>query len=160
VDTLEVWHGGVRLNGKYHIAYEADNESGGRCDCCGSYSRTVWGFVERDEHPFAVYYAGRADDHTPGDVDVLFSWGGWGKGATTTKRFCGVQIYLEEARVLCQTADVAELPGFSASAEGFLGEELSSDAAKALKSEWLDAFQAVLMQDSRVNKMVWEGYAP
>jgi hypothetical protein len=59
----------------------------GPCDCCGSQSRRVWGFVHRGETTVCAYFV----FWTPGRIDhgaaVDLVIGSWGDGADPEHRF-------------------------------------------------------------------------
>jgi hypothetical protein len=64
----------------------------GPCDCCGSNSRTVWGYVYRPAGPAAAYFVqwtlGQVDRHGA-HFDLII--GRWGEGADRSER-CSVSL--------------------------------------------------------------------
>lgn len=52
-------------------------EAGTVCDCCGTRSTTVHGFVSRSGDAFAVYYAGWSDRHPERGVTMAIATGEW-----------------------------------------------------------------------------------
>src|ERR1041384_5920606 len=74
-----------------------------RCDCCGTHSRTVWGFARRDEDAHAYYLVHWTVGHVAtygAHFDLVL--GEWGDGTSAVDR-CAVSVEFR------QTADG---PGF------------------------------------------------
>lgn len=62
-------------------------ESGGRCDCCGNESRSVWGMVHQGEPTVAAYWLHWTEGHinNPGaNLDLVI--GRWGDDTTADDR--------------------------------------------------------------------------
>lgn len=79
------------------FAVELLDESGGRCDCCGQASRTVWGLVHQGEATIAAYWmnwtVGHLDD--PGaNLDLIL--GAWGDGTAARDRIAASLVYREQ----------------------------------------------------------------
>ena len=68
------------------LVINPENESRGVCDCCGSESKTIWGYVRSSNQTVAAYYVqwtvGSAN-HYP-NIDLIV--GSWGEGATPKRR--------------------------------------------------------------------------
>lgn len=52
-------------------------EEGATCDCCGTRSSSVHGFVYRDGDAFAIYYAGWSERHPERGVTMAIATGEW-----------------------------------------------------------------------------------
>lgn len=65
---------------------EQTGQSSGHCDCCGTATQRVWGFVSREGAAVAAYFVGwtvgRPDHGATFDLIV----GAWGEGATPETR--------------------------------------------------------------------------
>ena len=77
------------------IRVEPDKSSDfGPCECCGSMSRTVWGYLYREGVSRAVYYVqwtlGQAAKHGA-NVDLLM--GEWGEKSTPEDRVAVSLVY-------------------------------------------------------------------
>lgn len=72
---------------------EATGESGGKCDCCDSDSRSVWGFVHEVDGPtVAAYFVHWTTGHlydAGANLDLVL--GPWGDGTTNKERY-GVSL--------------------------------------------------------------------
>jgi hypothetical protein len=66
------------------FSVEQSGASGGHCDCCGSTTKRIWGFIHRDGATVAAYFVGWAEqcpDHGTSFDLILGMW-----GAATTKQ--------------------------------------------------------------------------
>ena len=57
---------------------EASGASSGRCDCCGTNTKRIWGFVHRNGTPIGAYYVGWTEgkpDHGAAFDLILGKWG-------------------------------------------------------------------------------------
>jgi len=79
------------------IEIEPSAESGGFCDCCGSESRTIWGYVHQAERTLACYYiqwtVGASLETHPANIDLIY--GAWGDGTTERDRCLIAMINFE-----------------------------------------------------------------
>jgi hypothetical protein len=78
-----------------NIAVDPDEQNDvGPCECCGSMSRTVWGYLSVDGQSRAVYYVqwtlGQVPRHGA-NVDLIM--GEWGEDATPEKRVAVSLVY-------------------------------------------------------------------
>ncbi len=56
------------------------------CDCCGKQTKTVWGYIHKEDHPIAAYFVQwttTAPTHNP-NFDFLI--GSWGNDAAESDR--------------------------------------------------------------------------
>lgn len=60
---------------------------GGTCDCCGSTTVRVWGFVHRKEKTISAYFVtwAKGNPHHGARFDLVL--GPWGSSATETDRY-------------------------------------------------------------------------
>ena len=76
---------------------EPDGESGGFCDCCGSHTRTVWGYVHQEQGTIAAYCiqwtVGKPLDTHPANFDLIY--GPWGEGANREDRYAISLVHFE-----------------------------------------------------------------
>ena len=66
---------------------EQSGASGGHCDCCGTTTKRVWGFIQRDGATVAAYFVSWVEqrpDHGAG-FDLIL--GKWGPSATNQDRY-------------------------------------------------------------------------
>ena len=64
----------------------ADENNATQCACCGARSRSVHGFVYRDDDAYAVYYAGWSDGHPGRGVSIAIAVGEWSEGSSSADR--------------------------------------------------------------------------
>jgi hypothetical protein len=125
------------------------------CDCCGRQSRTVTGFVYRDDHAAAAYFVqwtvGAVDSHGA-NFDLIV--GRWGEGATSSDRSA---VALEFRRspdgpafmvvdASSRPAGQSELAGRALSREAVIGTPLARIA--------FDIVDAVWLHDGRIKEIV------
>jgi len=127
------------------------------CDCCGQQSRTVTGFVYRDDAAAAAYFVqwtlGGVDSHGA-NFDLIL--GRWGEGATSSDRSAvavefrrtpdGPAFMVVDASA--RPAGRSELVGRALSREGVVGTPLAKVA--------FDIIDAVWLHDGRIKEIVGE----
>ena len=65
---------------------EEGSTSSGHCDCCGTTTRRIWGYIHRGDATVAAYFVGWTEgkpDHGAA-FDVIF--GAWGEGTAKQDR--------------------------------------------------------------------------
>ena len=132
---------------------EPTEESFGICDCCGSQTRTVWGYVrEEGEGTVASYFVqwtvGRSIEDHPANFDLVY--GAWGEETTKSDR-CAISLVHFESEgvpgvsvIDANSRPVAssELVGAAMSREELVGTPLAQRA--------FSIFDSVLSQDVRL----------
>ena len=138
------------------ITVEPDKSNDtGPCECCGSMSRTVWGYLSVDGNSRAVYYVqwplGQVKKHGA-NVDLLM--GQWGEGTTPEQRVAVSLVYRvgpngpEFASIEATGRPHAEsgLAAHCIPARHVLGNRVGADAYAFL--------HAIFGQDPRVKELV------
>jgi hypothetical protein len=123
----------------------------GPCECCGSATRRVWGFVHSQDRAVAAYYVQWAVDRFP-DHGAMFDLvlGRWGEGAKATDRVLVTMDYrLTGAGPAFMVVDSAGRP---ADDQGLIGRALGRDEVigQPIANEAFSVADAVLAQDTRV----------
>ena len=121
----------------------------GPCDCCGTFSRTVWGYVHHDNLARAAYFVRWAEGHPEHGATFLFSVGRWGDGAAATDRVAvALSCTIGGDRPSFMVVDATSSPW----KEEFLGRPLqgSEVIGTPLAGEIFGMVDQVLAQDSRV----------
>jgi hypothetical protein len=62
-------------------------ESDGRCDCCGTRTKRVWGFVRRIGEPIGAYFVSWTEGKPDHGAAFDLILGKWGDDATRNDRF-------------------------------------------------------------------------
>lgn len=131
---------------------EPTEESGGICNCCGSVSRKVWGFVHQDGRTVAAYFVhwtvGKSLETHPANFDLIY--GRWGDGAQKEDRCAISLIHFEnQDRPGVMVIDADSRPHTS---NGLAGSALRRDevVGTPLASQVFAIFDAVLLQDPRL----------
>jgi len=127
----------------------------GPCDCCGSKSRTVWGFVHRGDATEAAYFVqwtlGQVERHGA-NFDLII--GKWGDG-TESKDRCAVSMELHRTSdgpsftvidAVGRPAASSELVGKPLAREEVIGTPLAKQAFELADAVWL--------QDKRIAEIV------
>lgn len=69
------------------LEIEPTGESTGHCDCCGSTTKRVWGFVHRDGDTVGAYFIGWAEGRPDHGASIELILGKWGEAATRQERY-------------------------------------------------------------------------
>lgn len=81
------------------------------CECCGRYSRTVHGFVYRNDDAYAVYYAGWSEGHPERGVTMAIAMGEWGDDSDASDRVSvGVRAFASSSEIHFSILDPEESP--------------------------------------------------
>ncbi len=135
----------------YFVEFNSSDAREGTCSCCGSTTRTVWGYVYRDDDAFAVYYFRWSRGHEPG---MLLSWGGWGEGAEVDqRRVVGLGLSVVDGKAATQLVRADTLPGVPADLST-LGRVVEPAEAKGTRGEWFGAYSNVLAKDPRIGVLL------
>jgi hypothetical protein len=134
----------------FRLEFDETNEKPfGPCECCGTMSRTVWGFVYRDSNAYAVYYVRWTPGHVEKDAlfDVIF--GPWGDDAGPPDRaMCsmelrkGVGFRVRDARTDGRSTTLAET---LLTREAFLG--------LPIKDEIFTLVDTIYLEDNRIAEL-------
>ena len=117
----------------------------GPCDCCGSNSRTVWGYVYRGNDAEAVYYVhwslGKVAEHGA-HFDLII--GQWGEGSEDTDRQTVSLEFQPGLGVMVIDAGPRKI-----ATERIAGKALSRDEVigTPLAQQAFDIFDAIWLQD-------------
>jgi hypothetical protein len=129
-------------------------EAGTVCDCCGTRSTTVHGFVYRGGDAFAVYYAGWSHQHPERGVTMAIATGEWAEGSGPHDR---TSIGLEARPTATEIQFTIVGPEQSPWGETPLfGRMLSRDRAKASPSlkTTLEVAELIVRDDPRVRAVL------
>jgi hypothetical protein len=66
---------------------EESGFAGGQCDCCGTPTKRVWGFVRRAGEPVGAYFVGWTDGKPDHGAAFDLILGKWGSSATKQDRY-------------------------------------------------------------------------
>jgi hypothetical protein len=127
----------------------SDESRQGPCDCCGTFTRTVWGYVAEHSGTRAAYFARWAEGHPEHGATFLFSVGRWGDGTTPADRVAvALTCVINDGAPGFMVTDAASAPWTDA----FLGRllERSEVVGTPLAQEVFTMVDAVLAQDPRV----------
>lgn len=133
---------------------EPTEESEDFCDCCGSQSRSVWGYVhETDGATVASYFlhwtVGKSLEDHPANFDLIY--GAWGDGATKNNR-CAISLVHFETEGVPGISVInandrpiasSELVGSAMSREDIIGTPLAKQV--------FAIFDSVIQQDNRLS---------
>jgi hypothetical protein len=126
----------------------------GPCDCCGSMSRFVTGFVMRDGEPYAGYQVhwklGNIEKHGAGFFIIL---GQWGEGAVAADRYAVALRYRADAKA---TGFVVEDAGETRIASHpLLGRPLPREEVidTPLAQEVFDIVDFIWLHDDRITEI-------
>jgi hypothetical protein len=137
------------------ITVEPDgSRENGICACCGSVSRVAWGYVRRDEKPFAAYFVHWTRGHVSeqgANIDLIM--GQWGHGTTAEQRVGVALLYrLLSTGPAMMIVDGAGRPSFDSP---LVGRPLGrADVIESpLAKDVFAVADAILDQDGRVDEL-------
>ena len=143
----------MKNRGPQVIDIEPDGESGGFCDCCGTESRTIWGYAYIGGNAVACYFlqwtVGASLEAHPANFDLIY--GNWEDGASEADRCAVSMIHFEQdGRPGSMVIDASERPvarsplvGHVLKREEVIDTELAGRA--------FDIFDAVITSDPRLS---------
>jgi hypothetical protein len=115
----------------------------GPCKCCGNMSRTVWGYIQRDEEMIAVYYVhwtlGRVDH----GVRVELIIGKWDDDASaddrsTVELACRVQKGEPQFMIRDAGPKQDELAAHALRRDQVVGTPMAAEIFKMVDAIWLN----------------------
>lgn len=65
---------------------ELSGESGGHCDCCGSTTKRIWGWVHQGDATLAAFFVGWTEGRSDHDQAFDLVVGRWGDSTTPDER--------------------------------------------------------------------------
>lgn len=101
------------------LTVEPSGESGGHCDCCGTATRRIWGWVHYSEGTLAAYFVGWTEGKPDHGVAVDLALGFWGDTTTPEDRYAVALDYRHGANtftIVDATDRVADNPQLVSSA--------------------------------------------
>jgi hypothetical protein len=133
----------------------ADEDKATRCACCGTRSRTVHGFIYRDDDAHAVYYAGWSDGHPECGVSIAIAVGQWGEGSSSADRTSiGIKAKPTPSSVDFTVLDPNESPWGDTPLFGKMLEREHALAHPKLK-EVLQIIEHVVSNDARIRDFLY-----
>jgi hypothetical protein len=130
-------------------------EAGDICDCCGTRSTTVHGFVYASGDAFAIYYAGWSIQHPERGVTMAIASGTWSEGSGPADRVSiGVQARSHETEIHFSVLEPSQSPWGKTQ---LFGEMLLRDKALQHSSlrTTLEIAELVVREDPRVRSFLW-----
>jgi hypothetical protein len=130
-------------------------EAGIICDCCGTRSTTVHGFVYESGDALAIYYAGWSVQHPERGVTMAIATGEWSEGSGPADRVSiGVQASAYEAEIHFSILEPNQSPWGETE---LFGEMLPRGRALQHPSlrQTLEVAELVLREDRRVHSFLW-----
>lgn len=133
------------------LRVQLGGESGGRCDCCGNETRTIWGYVHSSEQTIASYFVQwtrQAPKHFP-NLDFLI--GTWGDNGVNDRKLIS-WLYNPSAQSF-MAIDSSKRPAASSPlcARALTREEVVSNAS--LMEQATQLIDAVWLGDPRVDEV-------
>jgi hypothetical protein len=131
---------------------EPTGASSGFCDCCGSRSHTICGFVRKGERAVASYFfqwtVGKCFKDHPANFDLIY--GLWGENAKRADRRAISLVYFENANG--PGVSVIDATNRPVANSELVGSALTRDEVLAadLSKEVFAIFDAVIVQDHRL----------
>lgn len=130
-------------------------ETGALCDCCGTRSTTVHGFVYRAGDAFGIYYAGWSAQHPERGVILIIATGEWAEGSGPADRVSiGMVARPTDTEVQFTVIEPDQSPWGDTS---LLGKALSRAAAigHPCLRQALEVAELVVHDDPRIHSVLW-----
>ena len=133
------------------LEVEPDGESSGHCDCCGSTTRMVKGWVHAPEGTLAAYFVRWTDGHlAENGANIDFIIGRWGEGASAENRVAVSLVHREDEETgpWVTVIDAHDRPVGTSS---LVGSALTRDEVigTPLAAQVFALIDAIYVQDSR-----------
>jgi hypothetical protein len=125
------------------------------CECCGNVTRSVHGFLYKDNDAYAVYFASWTDNHKERVVTIAIGLGEWGDNATEEDRFSvGLNAWSVAEQKNFAVIEPSDSPW---GATKFIGRMMSRDSVLASpeKEEFFHVAEHIVNDDPRI-KLVLE----
>jgi hypothetical protein len=133
----------------------ADSINTGRCECCGNFSRCVWGYGWLGRTPFANYFVHWTLGHVPehgANFDLIA--GKWGDGTTASDRWAASLVYrLIENGPSFMVID-ADRRNFSKSPLVGRALQRADVVGNPIAQDIYALCDAILMQDRRLDELL------
>lgn len=113
------------------LAVEPVGESQGQCDCCGTTTKRVWGWVHHDDTTLAAYFVGWTEGMPDHGVTFDLALGRWGEGSGPNDRQSVALDYRHDANAFMvvdasgRTADRPEIASIPLSRADVIGTPLA-----------------------------------
>ena len=127
----------------------------GACECCGSNSRTVWGFVQRGDATDAAYFVqwtlGQVERHGA-NFDLIM--GRWGDAADSKERYVvSMELHRTPQGPTFTVIDSFNRP---ATRSDLVGKALARDEVigTPLAKQAFELIDAIWLQDARIAEIV------
>ena len=133
----------------------SDSNDFGPCECCGSKSRTVWGFIHRGDVTEAAYFVqwtlGQVERHGAHFDLIIGKWG----DATDSKDRCAVSMELHRTSDGPSFTVIDSVDRPTASNE-LVGKPLARDEVigTPLAKQAFELVDAIWLQDKRIAEIV------
>jgi hypothetical protein len=136
------------------LRVHAESSSRGHCDCYGSETSTVWGFVSTPEATVAAYYVqwtvGAVPSHGA-NFDLII--GAWGDEASANDRVAvALALRYIDANPQLMVIDAKQRP---VAASSLVGSALARDdvIGTPLAKKAFDLVDAIWLQDDRITEV-------
>lgn len=129
----------------------------GPCPDCGSTTRSIWGYVYKNNDAHAMYYARWTDNHLERGIQILLSIGRWGDGTTgKMRRRVGVDCRMGSDRPSFMIIDASKMPWDN---EKLLGKPLTKDEVlkDRIKDDAFDILDRLVIDDHRLRDSLLSG---
>jgi hypothetical protein len=130
-------------------------DAGSICECCGTRSTTVHGFVYESGDAFAIYYAAWSGQHPERGVTMAIATGEWSEGAGAADRVSiGVQARSREEDIHFSVLEPNKSPWGETP---LFGAMLPRDKALQHPSlrKTLEVAELVVREDRRIHSFLW-----
>ena len=142
-----------RMTGRLTLE-EGEEDTKGRCACCGREARSVHGFVFRNEDAYAVYYAGWSEGHHEDGVSMAIATGEWDDDSDAKSRVSiGIRAKVSGKRIEFTVLDPEQSPWGSSV---LLGEMVPRNEALHHRSikQFFELAELVARDDLRVKRFL------
>ena len=121
------------------------------CDCCGTKTQKIWGWVHQGDATLLCYYMRWSEGHPESGADINLQIGKWGKDAEPADRFCvSLNLFLQDNQKPAFMV-VDARPDFFGEGKSALNGLLRSDVIDTpLAAAVFAAIDAIWCQDERI----------
>lgn len=126
----------------------------GPCSDCESSTRSIWGYVYKENNAYAVYYARWTENHLERGIEILLSIGQWGEGTSGEMRNrVGVKCQIDSAVPAFMIVDASTMPWND---EKVLGKALTREdvLTNSIKDEAFHILDHLVFDDQRLKDFI------
>ena len=127
----------------------------GRCECCGNFSRAVWGYADRNGDAYAVYWVHWTRNHVldhGANFDIIL--GEWGEDSSSSDRYAvSLEYRVLESGPAVMVIDSSRRE-FSQDDRADTALDRDDIIGSPFAQDVFDLYDAIMAQDERLKEIL------